>query len=109
MGAPHLICSNGKWSSATYASTKLRKNHFFQGNTMVHRQDEPFHRHRQGTAGQERGRVAEVVCPSSPPVRGLLYLLHPLLIIPPHILHQLLPLDNLHIRRQAGLLVGEID
>ena len=35
MGAPHSIYSNGKWSSATYASTKLRKSHFFQGKTNL--------------------------------------------------------------------------
>ena len=35
MGEPHSTCSNEKWSSATYASTKLRKNHFFQFKSLA--------------------------------------------------------------------------
>ena len=32
-----MTCSNGKWSSATCASTKLRKNHFFQFKSLCNR------------------------------------------------------------------------
>lgn len=32
-GEHFLTCSNEKWSSATYASTKLRKNHQSQGRS----------------------------------------------------------------------------
>ena len=35
MGEHLLTCSNEKWSSATCASTKLRKNHFFQFKSAV--------------------------------------------------------------------------
>ena len=38
MGEHLLTCSNEKWSSATCLSTKLRKNHLFQANTGVHKE-----------------------------------------------------------------------